>query len=393
MPDEPQPEVVAGRYRLGPVIGRGGMGEVRRARDLRLDRDVALKFLRNDLAIEPEVRRRFEDEATSAAQLSHPNVVTVFDTGDHAGQPYIVMECLAGRTLADEILDGPLPESRVRRIASEVLSALGAAHQVGILHRDVKPANILIADDGSAKVADFGIAKSTEGLDHTVAGQIIGTPAYLAPERLQGERATPRSDIYSLGVVLYEALTGRQPYSGDTPLALAHAVLSKEPIPLRRLRPGIDAGLAATVERAMHKAPERGFGDAGDMAASLTTPPSGPAGEDPSSTTETVAHGELTRPLAVGSTQRLPRAPVTAVPGADQAAGPPRRHDRSRLAAILAVVVIAGLALAGLALRDQGSSGDEPASSAIPTSLPAASEPLPPPLDDALRRLEEAVSR
>ena len=391
MPVEPQPEMVAGRYRLGPVIGRGGMGEVRRARDLRLNRDVAIKFLRADLATEPEVRRRFQDEATSAAQLSHPNVVTVFDTGDHAGEPYIVMEYLAGRTLADELADGPLAETRVRGIASEVLSALAAAHRIGIIHRDVKPANILVADDGSAKVADFGIAKSTEGLDHTVAGQIIGTPAYLAPERLEGERATPQSDLYSVGVVLYEALAGRQPFSGDTPLILAHAVLSKEPIPLRQLRPDIDTGLAATVERAMDKTPERRFSDARVMAASLTTPPAGPADKDPSTITERVAQGDSTRPLAVGSTQRLPMAPVTAVAGSEQAAGPPRRHDRSRLAAVLAVVVVGAMALAGLALRDQGPSGDEPASSALPTTLPSGSRSLPPPLEDALGRLEQAV--
>ncbi|HEV2810812.1 MAG TPA: hypothetical protein VGV93_10515, partial [Acidimicrobiales bacterium] len=198
-----------------------------------------------------------------------------------------------------------------------------------------------------------------------------------------------------LGVVLYEALTGRQPYSGDTPLALAHAVLSKEAVPLRRLRPDIEAGLAAAVERAMDKTPERRFGDASEMAASLTTPPAGAAGKDPSSITETVAHGELTRPLAVGSTQRLPMAPVTAVPGADQAAdqaaGPPRRHHPSRLVAIVAAVVIAAMALAGLAVRDQGSPGDEPASSAVPTTVPPASGSLPPPLEDALRRLEDTV--
>ncbi|HEV2069793.1 MAG TPA: serine/threonine-protein kinase [Acidimicrobiales bacterium] len=389
---EPEPELVAGRYRLGPVIGRGGMGEVRRARDLRLNRDVAIKFLRADLATEPEVRRRFEDEATSAAQLSHPNVVTVFDTGDHAGEPYIVMEGLAGRTLADELVDGPLTESRVRGIASEILSALAAAHQIGIVHRDVKPATILIADDGSAKVADFGIAKSMENLDHTVAGQIIGTPAYLAPERLEGQRATPQSDMYSLGVVLYEALAGQQPYSGDTPLVLAHAVLSKEPIPLRELRPDIDAGLAATVERAMHKTPERRFSDAPEMAASLTTPPAGPAGKDPSSTTERVAQGDLTRPLAVGSTQRLPPPPVTTDPGGGPP--PPPRHDRSRLMAMVAIAVIMGMVLVGLAVRDRGPSGDEPdPSPAVPTTASPATEPLPQPLEDALDRLDEAVGR
>ena len=394
VPVESQPEVVAGRYRLGPVLGRGGMGEVRRARDLRLGRDVAIKFLRPDLAAEPDVRRRFEDEATAAAQLGHPNVVTVFDTGEHAGRPYIVMECLAGRTLADELVDGPLDTPRVRRIAAEVLGALGAAHGLGIIHRDVKPANILIAEHGSVKVGDFGIAKSTEGLDHTLTGEIIGTPAYLAPERLEGRRATPESDVYSLGVVLYEALAGRKPFSGDTPLALAHAVLSTVPTPLRELRPDIDASLAATVDRAMDKAPERRFPSAGAMAESLLGSTTGHAGVGAPAATES-ATGDATRRVTVGSTQRLPAPPVPEGSVAEEPAGPSWRHRGTRLVTMLAaaaVVVVALAALAVVASRDQEPALDQ-APAGTPGTAPPATAPLPPALEDALRRLEEAVRR
>jgi serine/threonine-protein kinase len=391
---EPQPEVVAGRYRLGPVIGRGGMGEVRRALDLRLDRDVAIKFLRADLAAELEVRRRFADEATAAAKLGHPNVVTVFDTGEHAGEPYIVMECLAGRTLADELVDGPLAEVRVRHIALAVLGALAAAHQIGIVHRDIKPANILIADDGSAKVADFGIAKSTEGLDHTLTGQIIGTPAYLAPERLEGKRATPESDLYSLGVVLYEALAGRKPFSGDTPIVLAHAVHTAVPESLPLVRPDIDASLAATVARAMEKSPERRFRTAKDMAdslASTTTPQEGISGL---ATTDTRTQGDATRLVSGGSTQRLSSQPVTERPDADQPAGRPWRPDRKRLVAVLAAAFTVLIVVVVLVFQDQETpqNATDP-SSAVPATVPPGTEPLPPPLDDALRRLEEAVRR
>lgn len=396
---EPQPEVIAGRYRLGPVIGRGGMGEVRRARDLRLERDVAVKFLRGPVAAEPEVRRRFDDEARSAAQLIHPNVVAVFDSGEHEGAPYLVMECLPGRTLADELVDGPLSASRVRTIAASVLGALAAAHGVGIVHRDIKPANILIAEDGTAKVADFGIAKSTEGLDHTLAGQIIGTPAYLAPERLEGRRATPQSDLYSLGVVLYEALAGRQPFAGDTPIALAHAVHTSVPIPLRELDPGLDPGLVATVERSMDKVPERRFPSAGDMAASL-----GPSTRPRAVMTPTTGagiHGDATRPVSLESTQRL-----SAPPDGDAGAVPPgqrqRVGNRARLAAVLGVGALVMMALVVLVTPDDAApsrpsppASDPPASDPS-TSDPSASDPsageaLPAALDDALRRLGEAV--
>src|SRR5205085_5453763 len=184
------PTTLADRYQLRGLIGRGGMGEVWAARDLRLERDVAVKRLSPHLASEPGVRERFEAEARAAAGLNHPNVVAVFDSGEHDGVPFLVMELLPGRTLADELADGPLAPERARRIGAEVAAALAASHAAGVLHRDVKPGNVLLAADGTAKVGDFGIAKSTEGLDLTTTGTIVGTAAYLAPERLAGAPAT-----------------------------------------------------------------------------------------------------------------------------------------------------------------------------------------------------------
>lgn len=202
-------DVLADRYEIGEVLGRGGMGEVRRAHDRRLKRDVAIKFLRPDLAAQPDVRARFETEARNAARLTHPNVVLVLDSGEENGQPYMVMECLPGRSLHDVMAAGPVPEADMRRWTDEVLSALGAAHELGVIHRDVKPSNILITEDGRAKIADFGISQTADGPAHTEVGVVVGTLAYLAPERLRGEPATTASDIYATGVVLSQMAAGR----------------------------------------------------------------------------------------------------------------------------------------------------------------------------------------
>jgi serine/threonine-protein kinase len=392
VPVEPDPELMAGRYELGPVIGQGGMGTVRRARDLRLGRDVAIKFLRPDLAADPDVRRRFEEEARAAARLGHAHAVTVFDTSEQDGEPYIVMEYLPGITLADELARGQIPTDRVRKLALAVLGALAAAHEVGIIHRDIKPANILITGDGTAKVVDFGIAKSTEGLDHTLAGQIIGTPAYLAPERLEGKRATPQSDLYSLAVVLYEALTGRKPFVGDTPLALAHAVHSTEPVPLLQLRPEVDADLAATVERAMDKEPERRFSSAEEMRRSLM--PTTPQVEVPRVAVAPSDRGGLTRRVPVDPTRRG-TAPAALSPSPAPPEQPPRHRPGLNGARVLALVAAAAIVLVAVvtfAGRDREAPLDQPATT-TGISVPPPNGSLPPALDDAIRRLEEAVGR
>jgi len=252
------------------LLGRGGMGEVRAARDLRLHRDVAIKLLPPDLAGLPMVRRRFLSEARSAAKLAHPHVVAVFDFGEDGGIPFMVMERLNGRTLADVIDDGPMEPEATRRLGVEVLDALTAAHRAGLVHRDIKPANVLVAGPHSWKLGDFGIAKSVTatGPDLTTAGMIVGSPAYLAPERLAGGEATPSTDLYAVGVVLYEALVGRR--SRDSVDQLPSFVQTLPP--LAQIRPGLPADLVAAVTRATALDPADRFVSAVDMAAALDEP-------------------------------------------------------------------------------------------------------------------------
>ena len=267
---------LAGRYRLGSVLGTGGMSVVHEGFDERLQRPVAVKCLKPEMAARADVRSRFETEARWAARLTHPHAVAVYDTGDDDGVPFMVMERLPGETLAAGIATGPVTDvAWLRRVAVEVLGALGAAHECGIVHRDVKPGNILLTSSGHAKVADFGIAKSlglddgSDRRDLTHTGQLIGTPSYLAPERLDGATATAQSDLWSLGVVLYEALAGRKPVLGDDPIAVAYAVKHEDPPPLATLRPDAPADLVAAIERALDRDPSRRWGSAREMAAAL----------------------------------------------------------------------------------------------------------------------------
>ena len=285
--------LVGDRYEIGERLGVGGMSEVYAATDQRLGRQVAVKFLRSEID-DPTARARIESEARAAAALSHPNIVNVYDAGDHEDRPYVVMELADSRSLADVIREeGPLSAERVRSVGAQVLSALAAAHAQGIVHRDVKPANILVHEDGTVKLADFGIAKSfsdaAAGL--TSVGLVMGTPTYLSPEQAAGHPATPRSDLYATGVVLYEALTGSPPFTGDTPLAVV-AAHSHAPVPdLRGAAPGVPVSLAAVVERALSKEPADRFLDADEMARALTA-------RAPAEPTAAVAISQ-TAPLAV----------------------------------------------------------------------------------------------
>jgi serine/threonine-protein kinase len=239
-----------GRYELTALIARGGMGEVWAATDHRLGREVAVKLLRTDLAVDRRARQRFQEEARAAALVTHPNIVAVYDTGEHEGTPYIVMERLSGRTLADDIATGPLHESRARLVTEQVLNALAAAHAAGVVHRDVKPSNILVTDDGTAKVADFGIAKAAESSDLTTTGLVVGTRAYVAPERLHGGPATPATDLYSVGVMWHEMLTGQKPDGATIPLpAVSTELAPVEPEaasrPTRSISPAVALALLA----------------------------------------------------------------------------------------------------------------------------------------------------
>ena len=384
-----RPDILDERYEIGTLLGRGGMGDVHRAIDHRLGREVAVKFLRNDLAAQPAVRDRFEAEARSAARLTHPNVVMVLDSGEFERCPYLVMECLPGRTLYDELVRGPLPPERVRAVAGDVLGALGAAHDIGLMHRDVKPGNILLTDDGRVKLADFGIAKSTEGMDQTLVGQVLGTPAYLAPERLTGEPATPSADLYALGVVLYEALTGNQPFRGDTPIAVAHAIATTEPAPLTRQCAEVDPALAAVIEQAMRKDRDGRFQSAAEMAAALARSEGAPtslsadAGEEPT---------RILAPTSAATvmSDRAVDAPAASRPTADTWW---RTSPREVRLLVVAVIVVALIVLAVIASGNSETSSPGDGSSTEPTVQPAGDANVPPALDDAIDRLDRAVNR
>ena len=280
-----QPRLLGGRYELDGVVGRGGMAEVYRARDIRLDRIVAIKTLRADLARDQIFQARFRREAQSAASLNHPSIVAVYDTGEDMATgvpvPYIVMEYVDGRTVRDLLQDGHrlLPE-RALEIIDGVLRALDYSHQAGIVHRDIKPGNVMVTRNGDVKVMDFGIARAMSDAQATMTqtAQVIGTAQYLSPEQARGERVDSRSDLYSTGCLLYELLTGRPPFTGDSPVAIAYQHVRENPIPPSRVDPDVPPWADAIVLKAMAKSPADRYQTAGDMRADLQRAASGPAG-------------------------------------------------------------------------------------------------------------------
>jgi eukaryotic-like serine/threonine-protein kinase len=364
------------------------MGEVRAGNDVRLGRSVAIKTLRRDLAEVDGVRRRFETEARAAATLAHPNVVAVFDIDEDDGVPFLVMEQLPGDSLADEIGRGPLSVKAARELGMQVLAALQAAHEARLVHRDVKPSNVLRASDGTWKVADFGIAKSTEAVSElTATGTVLGTPAYMAPERLEGHEATPASDLYSVGVVLYESVSGRRPFVADTPVALAYLIQTAEARPLRDLAPSADVGLVEVVAGAMHKDPSQRFNSAAEMRAALATV-RGPADRWLASTVA------IRAPLERGDETETRPAPTVALPNAARAQRHRPRWARWALIGIIAVV--GALVLARLVAGNPGANHPVTATTTTATSqLPPAtgSSQLPASLDRALKHLEGRVRR
>ncbi len=379
--------LLAGRYELGSLLGHGGMGTVRDATDRRLGRPVAVKILRADLAEQATARRRFETEAHAAARLTHPNVVMVFDSGEDDGIPFLVMERLPGRTLADELAAGPLSLERVGEVARGILAALAAAHAAGIIHRDIKPGNVLLTDDGHVKVSDFGIAKTVDDVDQTQTAELVATPGYLAPERLAGEPASQRSDLYSVGVLLYEALSGRRPFAGDTPLAVMRAIERGHAEPLTSQRGALPAEVVAVVERAMSLDPRRRFASAIEMAAALELPPELHATEpiDTAWDSETV-------PVDLGSRDGATR--TLHLPS------PPERGRSRGMAWVRSHLLAVGVALAVVVVVVLFASrqGDgHPATSVPSTTAPTTpAKPtatrLPATLDDAIRRLEQTVA-
>ncbi|XRQ09360.1 Stk1 family PASTA domain-containing Ser/Thr kinase, partial [Actinomadura welshii] len=255
-----QPRLLGGRYELETVIGRGGMAEVYRARDLRLDRVVAVKTLRSDLARDPTFQARFRREAQSAASLNHPSVIAVYDTGeDMIGEtsiPYIVMEYVDGSTLRDLLRENrALLPDKALEVTDGILRALDYSHRGGIVHRDIKPANVMLTRQHEVKVMDFGIARAMadSAATMTQTAQVIGTAQYLSPEQARGERVDARSDIYSTGCVLYELLTGKPPFTGDSPVAIAYQHVREEPVPPSQVDPQIPQWADAIVLKAMAK--------------------------------------------------------------------------------------------------------------------------------------------
>ncbi|TDC91593.1 serine/threonine protein kinase [Actinomadura sp. 7K507] len=268
--------VIGGRYEVGDVIGRGATAHVHRGRDIRSGRSVALKMLRQDLVRDPAFQARFEREALTVAGLSHPAIVSIYDTGhEEAGDgsggkvrvPFIVMEYVEGRSLRDLLRTRGLMLNETLRYQVGILSALDFSHRAGVVHRDIKPANVMITPEDAVKVVDFGISRATGDLAATLtqAQVFVGTPSYLSPEQARGETVDARSDLYSAGCVLYELLTGRPPFVGDNPLSVAYQHIHEPPTQVRTVRPALDAVLA----KALAKDREDRFQDARSFQESL----------------------------------------------------------------------------------------------------------------------------
>ena len=371
-----QPRLLGGRYELDGVVGRGGMAEVYRARDIRLDRIVAIKTLRADLARDQIFQARFRREAQSAASLNHPSIVAVYDTGEDMATglpvPYIVMEYVDGRTVRDLLQEGHrlLPE-RSLEIIDGVLRALDYSHQAGIVHRDIKPGNVMVTRNGDVKVMDFGIARAMSDAQATMTqtAQVIGTAQYLSPEQARGERVDSRSDLYSTGCLLYELLTGRPPFTGDSPVAIAYQHVRENPVPPSRVDPDVPPWADAIVLKAMAKSPADRYQTAADMRADLQRAASGmPVAAAPPTRLDMYPQTQRmgTGTMMAGATSQIP--PVEdydyAGRGYDQGGrgggGTSRRWIPWVLGLVLVVGVVAGVAyylLAGAA-RLRGAAGE-----------------------------------
>jgi eukaryotic-like serine/threonine-protein kinase len=263
-------EVVAGRYELEELVGAGGMSSVFKARDTLLERHVALKILHQHFTEDEQYVERFRREARAVASLSHPNIVTILDRGEDEGRQFIVFELVEGRTLAEALRDeGRLPVGRALEIAIQVARGLGFAHEQGLVHRDVKPQNVILNGDGRAKVTDFGIARSLDVQGVTQSGAVLGTSNYIAPEQASGRPVDRTTDVYSLGVVLFELLTGEVPFPGESFVAVAMQHVSEPPPSVLEVRPDVPVRVARAVDRALEKDPAERFPTMDAFAAEL----------------------------------------------------------------------------------------------------------------------------
>jgi hypothetical protein len=387
--------VLGGRYRLDGLIAAGGMGEVWRGHDQTLDRTVAVKLMHPQFSHDPGFVARFRGEARHTAALSHPGIATVYDYGEADSRAYLVMQLIEGHSLAD-VLDGVgrLPAENTLDVVAQVASALQVAHAAGVVHRDVKPANLLVRPDGTVVVTDFGIARSVHATGTlTVTGEVMGTAAYLAPEQAEGKPASPATDVYSLGVVAYQCLAGRRPFTGENPVATALAHLRDAPPPLPA---DVPPAVRAVVERAMAKDPADRFVSAAALAEAAR---GAAAGRMPTGARATAA-GQ--RPVA----RRVPVAPTSvlptvgpAAPGGPGATGratvrsgavpvpPPRttaRRPSALVAGTVAGVVLAlllGIGMTSMLLRGTGAEAstaqDTAAKAAAATTAPATPSASP----------------
>jgi serine/threonine-protein kinase len=344
---------LCGRYHLERLIGSGGMAQVWEATDLVLGRRVAVKVLHPHLAVDDALVARFRQEAVAAARLSHPGIVGVYDTCSDGANEAIVMELLDASTLRQHLDEhGPLDPETTVRIALRLLDALEAAHRAGLVHRDVKPSNILLCRDGRVKIADFGIAKADDQTELTQEGTLVGTATYLAPEQLLGGEVDGRTDLYSLGIVLYECLTGRVPFRGETGAAVALARLHSDPVDPRRVRADVPARLSVPIMRVLSRDPDDRYDAAADLRAALLD-----TGVPPVATPV---------PASAAIDDEL-----------DEDDESFARSQRGWLVPALFILLIAtAITVAGLLLRETTMGADDPPASTSSTVAPAAA-PVP----------------
>ncbi len=350
--------LLGGRYVLRELLGSGGMAKAYLAHDEVLDRDIALKVLREQYAENDEFVERFRREARSAAALSHPNVVSIYDRGEFEdGTYYIAMEYLPGGTLKDRILErGTLPSSTVVEVANQVAEALRAAHEKGVVHRDIKPQNVLVTENGAMKVADFGIARAAAATTISRTSVVLGTVTYMAPEQAMGEPASPRSDLYSLGVVLYEMLTGEVPFKAETPVAISMKHVNEPPRALRELNSEIPEGIEVLTMKLLSKAPQDRHQSADALLADLARIEEG---------TPVAAADGADAPVVV---------PTLAPPGGEgEGRRGPRRGKLARAAVPLAVLLLL-LALLGAYAWSSWNEDSEAALSEAPREAVEAAE-------------------
>lgn len=378
MTDNSERIVLNDRYQIQQRIGRGGMADVFLARDLLLDRNVAIKVLFPEFATDPNFVERFRREAQSAANLNHPNIVSVYDWGKYSNTYFMAMEYVEGRTLADILrANGHVSSIQAAEIASEVSAALGFAHRNGVVHRDIKPANILIGSSGQVKVADFGIARAMNAPTEsnlTQVGSVMGTATYFSPEQAQGGQPDPRSDLYSLGIVLYEMVGGRPPFTGDNPVGIAYKQVHNAPQPLNQLVADVPRPFEAIVAKLLAKKPEQRYADADDLRDDLRRFRSGehvhalgpavvppPVVPLPVAPVVTASLPRTQAAYAAAATTAVPRTtamPTTPRPAASPVAyvDPPNRNGLYAVLGFLAVIalVIGGIVLFKSLTKEKG---------------------------------------